>query len=98
MKAAAVSAVIVEKESIPEFHFPKTEVLSSVDEIKIRSSAMQRALKLGTHRKRKVNIFFQDDQNLKKVETTIWAITKKNILLKRGVSIPICRIQLVTAY
>ena len=98
MEQGVMSPVIVEKESIPEFHFPKTEVLSSENEIKIRSLAMGRAIKLGNNQKRKVKITFEDDQGLKKVETTIWAITEKNILLKRGVSIPISRIHQVSAY
>ncbi|MBL4624806.1 MAG: hypothetical protein JKY42_06665 [Flavobacteriales bacterium] len=98
MEQGVMSPVIVEKESIPEFHFPKTEVLSSENEIKIRSLAMGRAIKLGNNQKRKVKITFEDDQGLKKVETTIWAITGKNILLKRGVSIPISRIHQVSAY
>lgn len=98
MEPGVASPVIVEKESIPEFHFPKTEVLSDVDEKKIRQLAMQRAIKLGNNQKRKVKIIFEDDQGIKKVETTIWAVTEKNILLKRGVAIPINRIHQVSAY
>ncbi|MBL4652467.1 MAG: hypothetical protein JKY53_06315 [Flavobacteriales bacterium] len=98
MEPGVVSPIVVEKESISEFHFPKTEVLSNADEKKIRSLAMQRAVKLGNNQKRKVKIIFEDDQSIKKVETTVWAITEKNVLLKRGVAIPINRIHQVSAY
>jgi len=37
-------------------------------------------------------ILFEDASELKRVETTIWGITDKNIILKRGTIIPIQRI------
>ena len=70
----------------------------NTEEIKVRSLAMQRAIRLGNNQKRKVKIIFEDDQAIKKVETTIWAVTEKNILLKRGVAVPINRIHQVSAY
>ncbi|MBL7883605.1 MAG: hypothetical protein JNL69_06025, partial [Bacteroidia bacterium] len=39
--------VKVEKESISGLHFPDAEVLKSNDDIKIRSAALERAMKLG---------------------------------------------------
>ncbi len=98
MEPGIASPIIVEKELIAEFHFPREEVLLNVDEIKVRSLAMQRAIRLGNNQKRKVKIIFEDDQAIKKVETTIWAVTEKNILLKRGVAVPINRIHQVSAY
>lgn len=41
----------------------------------------------------KVIILFQDIQGLKKVNTTIWGVTDKEIILKKGVIIPIHRIE-----
>ena len=98
MEPGIASPIIVEKELIAEFYFPREEVLLNTDEIKVRSLAMQRAIRLGNNQKRKVKIIFEDDQAIKKVETTIWAVTEKNILLKRGVAVPINRIHQVSAY
>ena len=98
MEPGIASPIIVEKELISEFHFPREEVLLNADEIKSRSLAMQRAIRLGNNQKRKVKIIFEDDQAIKKVETTIWAVTEKNILLKRGVAVPINRFHQVSAY
>ncbi len=98
MESEIVSPIIIEKEAISNLHFPNTEVLFDNDEQKIRTLSLQRAIKLGNNQKRKVKIVFEDDYEIKKVETTIWAVTEKNILLKRGVSIPINRIHQVSAY
>ena len=49
-------------------------------------------MKLGNSKKFKVHIIFEDKEGLKKVETTIWGVTEKNIILKRGTLIPIHRI------
>ena len=98
MEQEVITPVLIEKEEISSLHFPKEEVLKDADEMKIRSLSLQRAIKLGNNQKRKVKIFFEDDNGMKKVETTIWAITEKNILLKRGVTVPICRIHQVSAY
>ena len=40
----------------------------------------------------KIKIVFKDESGLKSVFTTIWATGEKNIVLKRGVIIPIRRI------
>lgn len=84
---------LVEKEIITGLNFPKEEVLT--DEIKIeeRNKRVVRAMKLGNNRKIKVKILFEDITGLKKVETTIWGVTEKNIILKQGTLIPINRIQ-----
>ena len=85
--------ILVEKEIITGLNFPKEEILS--DEIKIeeRNKRVVRAMKLGNNRKIKVKILFEDITGLKKVETTIWGVTEKNIILKKGTLIPINRIQ-----
>ena len=98
MEQGVVKPTVVEKEAIASFNFPSKEVLVETDDVKIRNMSLQRAIKLGNNQKRKVKIVFEDDQGLKKVETTVWAVTEKNILLKRGVSIPINRIHQVSAY
>jgi hypothetical protein len=84
--------ILVEKESISGFKFPDSEVLTSKDAIKIRSANLERALKLGNIEHNKIKIIFEDSDSLKMVETTVWGITDKRVILKQGVVIPIQRI------
>lgn len=92
MVNATQKPVLVQKEEIGNFRFPNHEVLRSGEEIKIRRSNLERATTLGNTERNKIKIIFEDDQALKKVETTVWATTENSIVLKRGVTIPIHRI------
>ena len=83
---------VIEKESIDNLHFPPTDVLESKEEINQRSSDLDRALSLGNLEHSKIKIYFEDDQSKKVVETTIWGVTDKRVILKQGVVIPINRI------
>lgn len=83
---------IIEKEVIETLHFPKTDVLEDKDEIQQRNSELERALSLGNLEHSKIKIFFEDNESKKVVETTVWGVTDKRIILKQGVSIPINRI------
>ncbi|WP_394759098.1 hypothetical protein [Flavobacterium sp.] len=83
---------VIEKESIDNLHFPSTDVLESKEEINQRSSDLDRALSLGNLEHSKIKIYFEDDQSKKVVETTIWGVTDKRVILKQGVVIPINRI------
>lgn len=83
---------IIDKEDIAFLKFPKTDVLDDVDEIKTRISDINRALSLGNLEHSKIKIFFEDIESKKIVNTTVWAVTDKNIILKQGVMIPIHRI------
>ncbi len=85
-------ALSVEKENIRSLRFPANEVLTSTDEIKVRYSNLERALKLGNLEHNKIKIVFEDEQGLKQVETTVWGVTDKRVILKQGVLIPIHRI------
>ena len=96
--AVAQQAEVIEKEDVASLHFPAVDVLSDNEDKKIRAASMQRAILLGNNQKRKVKIIFEDDTSVKKVETTIWAVTEKSILLKGGVFIPIRRIHSISAY
>lgn len=82
----------VEKENIRSLRFPANEVLTSTDEIKIRYSNLERALKLGNLEHNKIKIVFEDEHGLKQVETTVWGVTDKRVILKQGILIPIHRI------
>ena len=95
---SSLNPEVIEKENVAALRFPSEEVLKTNDEKKFRASQLQRAILLGNNQKRKVKIVFADDKNVKKVETTIWAVTEKSILLKGGVFIPIRRIHSISAY
>ena len=47
---------------------------------------------LGNVHRTKMRIQFKDEEGLKEVRTTIWAVGDRNIVLKKGVLIPINRI------
>ncbi len=83
---------LVDKLSISELRFPHTEVLLNKHSIEERIILLHRATSLGNLDKHKVVITFEDAEGLKKVHTTIWAITDRKILLKAGRTIPINRI------
>lgn len=84
--------VKIEKEKISGLTFPDTEVLTSADAIKIRMAALDRAMKLGNLEHNKIKIVFEDSEGLKQVETTVWGVTDKRVILKQGTVIPINRI------
>ena len=83
---------IIDKEDIALLKFPTTDVLDDVDEIKTRISEINRALSVGNLEHSKIKIFFEDDESKKIVDTTVWGVTDKNVILKQGVMIPIHRI------
>ncbi|HOZ88333.1 MAG TPA: hypothetical protein PL029_11275, partial [Bacteroidia bacterium] len=83
------------KEKIENLKFPATEVLSDVVEIQNRRSHLERALSLGNLEHTKIKIFFEDDSSCKVVETTVWGVTDKRVILKQGLVIPINRIHSV---
>ncbi|MFV5693574.1 hypothetical protein ACM55K_16240 [Flavobacterium sp. LT1R49] len=83
---------IIDKEDIALLKFPTTDVLDDMDEIKTRISEINRALSLGNLEHSKIKIFFEDNESKKIVDTTVWGVTDKNVMLKQGVMIPIHRI------
>ena len=83
---------LIEKEKVEMLNFPEKEVLITSEEISRRKHEMERAMLLGNNHKHKVKIVFEDDDCVKEVETTIWGLIGKWILLKKGVVIPIHRI------
>ncbi len=85
----AKTAVLVQKEEVENFHFPASEVLTDPTAIKQRQADLERATTLGNVEHNKIKIFFEDDDTYKVVETTIWATGEDNIVLKKGVTVPI---------
>ncbi|MCC5917201.1 MAG: hypothetical protein JJU02_07720 [Cryomorphaceae bacterium] len=82
----------IEKERINQLKFPDHKVLTKSEDIKRLQNALHQATSLGNLSKHKVQIYFEDSEGLKCVNTTVWAITEHNIMLKSGMSIPIHRI------
>ena len=83
---------IIEKEQIKFLNFSKSEVLGKKDDQLNRFLDLKRALALGNLEKGKVRITFVDDTGLKMVETTIWGLTEKSVILKKSTIIPLQRI------
>ncbi|CAL2076546.1 conserved protein of unknown function [Tenacibaculum sp. 190524A02b] len=89
------SAQKIEKEQIKFLTFPKEEVLNKKNEQTNRFLALQRGMYLGNLEREKVKIVFVDDAGLKKVETTIWGVTDKSVILKQSTVIPLERIMAI---
>ena len=83
---------LIDKESVKELHFPNVDVLEEKDAIIQRMNDLDRALSLGNLEHGKIKIFFEDDISKKTIETTIWGVTDKRVILKQGVVIPVNRI------
>jgi hypothetical protein len=85
----------IEKEEVENLKFPSTEVLNDIEKIDERRSELGRALTLGNIEHAKIRIYFEDDSSCKVVETTVWGVTDKRVILKQGVVIPIHRVHSV---
>lgn len=92
MNTATRNPLKIEKEQVPLLKFPSEEVLKTNDLIKARLRDLQRAMTLGNLEHAKIKVVFEDSDGLKQVETTVWGVTDKRIILKQGVVIPIHRI------
>lgn len=86
---ATLKPTLIEKEVIQSLSFKtKTRVAQHPD---LRSQ-IKNATRLGNAYHSKVSIYFEDDEGVKRVDTTIWADGSKYICLKGGVWLPIDRI------
>ena len=86
---------LIDKEAIPTLIFPSEEVLTNDDDKKEREESLKKALYLGNMEHGKTKLYFEDNQSLKAVETTVWGLTDKRVILKQGNVIPINRIHKV---
>lgn len=82
----------IEKENISSLKFPNSEVLMDPEKINERNADLNRALSLGNLEQTKIKIYFEDETSCKVVETTVWGVTDKRVILKQGVVIPINRV------
>ncbi len=79
-----------EKELLYLIKFDKQEVLKNKMERKMRRLDLFRGMQLGNLYKSKVMITFKDSlDNLLMIHTTIWGLTQRAIILKKGITIPI---------
>jgi uncharacterized protein (UPF0248 family) len=83
---------VIDKEAVSGLRFPDSDVLHTNDEIKLRHADLQRALTLGNLEHSKIKIYFEDDTSSKVVDTTVWGLTDKRVILKQGAHIPIHRV------
>ena len=82
----------VQKEEVNQLHFPNEDVLLNAEAIEVRRVALERAVVLGNTYKGKTKIVFEDSEGVKQIETHIWGLTDKRVILKQGIVIPINRI------
>ena len=87
----------IEKEEVAFLRFPDKEVLADNTLIKQRDSDLKRALSLGNLEHSKIKIYFEDDTSPKYIETTVWGVTDKRVILKQNMVIPINRIHKITS-
>lgn len=91
MKAMQVSTSpeLVEKEVISTLSFKDKSLVDQHPDLR---NQLKNATRLGNGYHTKVSIVFQDDESLKRVDTTIWAHGNKYICLKGGTWLPVSRI------
>lgn len=82
----------VAKENLAGMIFPPSEVLPQHQQRAERKKLLERAVDFGNYAHYKVAILFEDNEGLKRVETTIWDIDDKNVYLKNGITVPLHRI------
>ena len=82
----------IEKEEVTKLHFPKEEVLLTSEAAEQRLNALKKAVVLGNTYKGKTKIVFEDSEKKHQVDTHIWGLTDKRVILKQGIVIPIHRI------
>ena len=83
---------LVDKENVPFLNFPKEDVLNEKKERSQRCTSLFKAMCLGNLERQKVTILFKDDKGMKQVETTIWGVTNKRVILKKAINLPINRV------
>jgi uncharacterized protein (UPF0248 family) len=81
-----------EKEGIADLTFPKEDVLKTQEGVEKRLQLIDQAIDAGNFAQFKVMILFEDNKEVKEVETTIWERDKNLVYLKNKVVIPIHRI------
>ena len=86
-----LNTILVEKETIPNFHFQYVnDVLSTSEDRVKRYLSLQKGLILGNAYHGKVTLtLVTTDVQLLSVTTTIWSVSDSHVTLKGGVNVPI---------
>ena len=78
------------KEFLYALKFTEEDVIKTRQEQELRMHSLNKALYLGNALKNKVRIYFRDSlDRIIYLDTTIWGVTKEDIILKKGVTLPI---------
>lgn len=77
---------VIQKELVKDLSFKRPVGIEQNHDIRQK---LEEATRLGNGYHHKVGIIFQDDDGLKRVDTTIWATGQKFICIKGGMWIPI---------
>lgn len=81
------------KEFLYALKFPNEDVIKTRQEKELRLHSINRAMLLGNIVKNKVRIYFKDSRDrVIFIYTTVWGVTKNDVILKKGVTLPIKRI------
>lgn len=83
---------LIKKEEILTLHPIEQDVLSLRDKQADRIRRLDQALENAQRHHRQAIVTFQTEEGMKQVRATIWAMTDKNIVLKGGITIPVCSI------
>ena len=83
---------LIEKENVADLLFPPQPIDKTKEDMVKLIQKLRRSMVLGNIHRTKMRIIFEDSEGLKEVRTTIWAVGDKNIVLKKGVVIPINRV------
>jgi len=86
---ATLKPTLIEKELINSLSFNNRTTVKQHPDLE---EQLKSATRLGNAFHGKVSIYFEDDEGLKRVDTTIWAHGAKYICLKGGIWLPIARI------
>jgi len=87
-----INALAIEKEVVDKLHFPVEDVLKSSEDKQRRRQMLRRASILGNLDRTKTRIKFKDNEGLKEVNTTIWAVTPNYVILKGARLLPLHRV------
>ena len=83
----------ISREKIPFEFLKKDEVLAEAGERKVRREKLQKALQHNRLFYSKATIVFDTMEGTRSVDANIWEVTDNNVLLKGGVTIPVCCIR-----
>lgn len=82
-------SIQIQKEEIPQIHFLKDDVLSSLELRQKRAKDLYKAMYLGNTIHLKVKITFDTEEGMRNVETTVWYASDQYVVLKGSVTIPV---------